>query len=209
MKILNATAWRTEDLAAVVGRAEQEAKTETNETHNITVIYFKPTSRPFMRFRIQGQGHGNHSLLVPMCQPIKLKNKLDALTKIAANIGGYAMEGEMAAHLLLCLKNSFGVQYGGSNYYSRLDFKKFVETVTDPPVIRERLAEEGRRDAATIDLGEMLLRREKARLKWEEDDLDFANTIEKLERTIDLNNNRLEKKRRESIKSGRPHPPVS
>lgn len=196
MKILNATAWKTEDLKAVVERAAVEAKAAgATIWRSAAEFHFKPTNH-HSQVRVNEVDH-NGRVEIPLWQPIKFKNKLDELTKIAASVEGFRMPEKMAAELLTGLKVvAFGFRYpqsGTGHYYASYQISQAALSEKDFPVIGERLAEEGRRDEAQIDLAQAIIDRANAKKEWESRDRGFEEHIKKLERAIDFNNKKLEK----------------
>jgi hypothetical protein len=205
MKIINATAWKTEDLQTLVDRAEREAKALGAKSHReAKEVFFKSTSH-HEQVRVYEAEYDSGRVQISMWQPVKFKNKLDELTKIAAHVGGFRMPETVVGRLLVGLKiTAFGANYdraGNSYYYDSREHEEIAKEEKELPIIGERLAEEGRRDEATIDLEQAIINREEARKRWGREDQSYANSIEKLKKAIDFNNKKLEKRAQERAAS--------
>lgn len=194
MKAVNATAWRTEDLQDLVDRAVMEAKVEVENFQPPAEIIFLPSShRDQIRVR---EPHSNSTRIeVLVWQPIRFKNRLDELTRIAVSVSGLVMRKEMSSQLLVGIKFALGVRHYKPNGCGWTPIEELATKVVDHPIVTERLPEEGRLDEARIDLEQAIIDRERARSEFELRDKVFAAMIEKHKRVIDFNQKRLNRLR--------------
>jgi hypothetical protein len=199
MKIINATAWSTDALKSVVDRACLEIKELEDCRHPAYAeICFKPTSSYHKPVHTTESRITRQRLDVLLWQPVKFKNKLDELTLIAAVTGddGFVMPPLAAAQLLVHIKDALGGRYG---YGKELD--EVAKSVKNPPVVHERLAEQGRIDEAEMVLAQAKLDLATVREKFEAAEAGFLRRIDKFQKTIDFNKKKLDRVKKEQLTS--------
>jgi len=199
MKIINATQWSTEALEAAVQRALSAPEFAKRRT-GYTEVCFKPTnySQPI---------HSNeskvdrHRVEVLLWNPAKFKVDMDKLTLMAASTGdhGFIMPPPIAAQLLIGLEQA--LRSGSINTY---EIANIAKRIKDPPIIPERLAEEGRIDDAVLQIEIANDHLDRLRKAFGAKERSLLGKLDKLQKSIDFNKKKLEKmKKQEKSTSAR------